>query len=93
MKPGVTTPFPLATLVAVEKSERLSDDMAAKPSSSRNEQSLRSRLPLTTSELIVVFSIFSMFTVALLCIYFTMPSVDHKLLKLPRTVAELRTLT
>lgn len=101
MKPGAASPFPLATLVAVEKSEKSGEDMA-KPSPSRDEQlqdrgdqglTFMSRLPLTTFELIVVLSIFVMFSIALLCIYITMPSVDHKLLKLPRTVSELRTLT
>lgn len=101
MKPGAASPFPLATLVSVQKSGIPMDDMA-KPSPSRDEQILRnggeglrrvSRLPLSTFELIVVLGIFGMFSIALLCIYITMPSVDHKLLKLPRTVSELRILT
>lgn len=101
MKPATASPFPLATLVAVQKSGIPMDDMA-KPSPTRDEQILRnggeslrriSRLPLSTFELIVVLGIFGMFSIALLCIYITMPSVDHKLLKLPRTVSELRILT
>lgn len=104
MKPGATSPFPLAALVTMQKGA-ISTEVTTKLNSSQDEQlppnqergseGLRrtARLPLTTSELIVVLNIFGMFSIALLCIYITMPSVDHKLLKLPRTVAELRTLT
>ncbi|XP_073390020.1 uncharacterized membrane protein At4g09580 isoform X2 [Physcomitrium patens] len=75
----------------------------AKPGSSGDEQlpsneergceGIRSRLPLTTLELFFVSVIFGMFSITLLCIYITMPSVDQKFLKIPRTVEELRTLT
>lgn len=104
MKPGAASPFPLAALVTMQKGA-ISTEEIAKLDSRENEQlppnqerkgeGLRRmpRLPLTTSELIVVLCIFGMFSIALLCIYITMPSVDHKLLKLPRTVSELRTLT
>ncbi|KAG0557148.1 hypothetical protein KC19_11G105900 [Ceratodon purpureus] len=104
MKPGAASPFPLAALVTVQRGAISAEEMAMLDSGEdeqlplnqeRKGEGLRRmpRLPLTTSELIIVVSIFVMFSTALLCIYITMPSVDHKLLKLPRTVSELRILT
>lgn len=52
-----------------------------------------SELPLTMFETIVALCIFGTFAIALLGIYLSMPRIDHNLLKLPRTVSELRILT
>ena len=105
MKPGAASPYPGAALVTMQKNAIPTEEMAKSypsqdeqlpPNQGRGGEGLRRmarRLPLTTSELIIVIGIFGMFSIALLCIYTTMPSVDHKQLKLPRTVSELRALT
>lgn len=109
MKPGAANPFPLNALLNFQTgamSEGMAE-LSVKPegehehlttqsgggSSLHNEGARERRLPLTSFELGVVISIFAMFIIALFSIYFTMPTVNHSLLKLPRTVAELRLLT
>lgn len=104
MEPRTISPFPLAALVTMEKAT-VPTDVMKKPSTtgeellppnqgiSNGDSRRTSQLPLTTFETSVVLGIFGMFTIALLCVYVTMPSVDPSFLKLPRTVAELRTLT
>ncbi|XP_058091266.1 uncharacterized membrane protein At4g09580-like [Magnolia sinica] len=60
-----------------------------KPSSSK----FQGRFPLTRWELTGVLSIFFLFLIGLFCIYITMPSAEYiKIIRLPRTVADLRIL-
>ena len=50
------------------------------------------RFPLTRWEFAAFVGVFLLFASGLFCIYLTMPPADYGKLKLPRTIAELRTL-
>lgn len=54
---------------------------------------LEGRFPLTQWEVAAAMSVFLIFSVGLICIYSTMPRADYeKILRLPRTISDLRTL-
>lgn len=50
------------------------------------------RFPLTRWELAAFLGVFLLFLSGLFCIYLTMPPADYAKLKLPRTIADLRSL-
>eukprot|EP01018_Ginkgo_biloba_P035889 Gb_09228 [translate_table: standard] len=50
------------------------------------------RFPLTQWELVAALSIFSVFSIGLLCIYLTMPAAEYQFLNFPRTVEDLQIL-
>lgn len=50
------------------------------------------KFPLTRWEFAAALSVFFIFCIGLFCIYLTMPSAEYGLLKLPRTLSDLRML-
>ncbi|GLJ49036.1 hypothetical protein SUGI_1034470 [Cryptomeria japonica] len=50
------------------------------------------RFPVMNFELAAAVSIFSVFSLGLLCIYLTMPASDYQLLKLPHSIEDLQIL-
>lgn len=60
---------------------------------SPSEKKLRmERFPLSRWEFAAALGVFLIFSTGLLCIYLTMPAADYEMLKLPRTLADLRLL-
>lgn len=53
---------------------------------------LRSKFPLSRWELGAIISIFALFSVALLLIYFTMPDLDRDILKIPKNLSDLQVM-
>lgn len=51
-----------------------------------------SRYPLTRWELAAALSIFLLFSSGLICVYFTMPEAEFRVLRLPRSISDLRIL-
>lgn len=50
------------------------------------------RFPLSRWELAAALGVFLVFSTGLLCIYLTMPAAEYGMLKLPRTLSDLRSL-
>ncbi|KAK4490071.1 hypothetical protein RD792_000725 [Penstemon davidsonii] len=50
------------------------------------------RFPLSKWEFAAALGVFLVFSTGLLCIYLTMPAAEYEMLKLPRTLADLRLL-
>lgn len=50
------------------------------------------RFPLSRCEFAAALGTFLLFSTGLLCIYLTMPAAEYEMLKLPRTLGDLRLL-
>ena len=50
------------------------------------------RFPLSHWEIVILFFVFALFSVALLSIFWTMPQLDTSVLVFPRNLVELRVL-
>lgn len=68
------------------------DEESALSSSPQRKWKPDNSFPLSQSELAAIVMIFTVFCVALLSIYWTMPDLDSDKLKVPRTLAEVRVL-
>ncbi|EPS62663.1 hypothetical protein M569_12129, partial [Genlisea aurea] len=50
------------------------------------------KISVSLQEFMVAMGIFLVFSIALLCIYITMPTAEYEMLKLPRSLSDLRSL-
>ncbi|XP_047982335.1 uncharacterized membrane protein At4g09580-like [Salvia hispanica] len=64
-----------------------------KNADSPSEKKLKAdRFPLSRWEFAAALGVFLVFSTGLVCIYLTMPAAEYELLKLPRTLSDLRSL-
>eukprot|EP01018_Ginkgo_biloba_P013107 Gb_10117 [translate_table: standard] len=92
--PSVLT-MPASRILTIDNA-RQKDEESAKVTSPTNEKShngkAEGRFPLTQWEFVAALSIFMLFSIGLLSIYLTMPAAEYEILKLPRSIADLRIL-
>ncbi|KAL8059839.1 hypothetical protein ABFX02_03G113000 [Erythranthe guttata] len=81
------------TLVVETGGGRLLDrDEEKNGGSSDGKKYKAEKFPLSRWEFIAALGVFLLFSSGLLCIYLTMPASEYEMLKLPRTLADLRLL-
>ncbi|KAL0282815.1 UNVERIFIED_CONTAM: putative membrane protein [Sesamum angustifolium] len=79
--------------LVVETGGWLLDRDEEKNVESPSEKKLKAeKFPLSPWEFTVALGVFLVFSTGLLCIYLTMPAAEYAMLKLPRTLADLRLL-
>lgn len=79
--------------VVVEAGSWVSDRDEEKNADSPSEKKLKAdRFPLSRWEFAAALGVFLLFSTGLMCIYLTMPAAEYELLKLPRTLSDLRSL-
>ncbi|KAL1561333.1 hypothetical protein AAHA92_04051 [Salvia divinorum] len=79
--------------VVVEAGSWALDRDEEKNSDSPSEKKLKAdRFPLSRWEFAAALGVFLVFSTGLMCIYLTMPAAEYELLKLPRTLSDLRSL-
>lgn len=79
--------------VVVETGGWLSDvDAEKNDESPSGKKSKPERFPLSRCEFAAALGVFLVFSTGLLWIYLTMPAAEYEMLKLPRTLGDLRLL-
>ncbi|XP_011074934.1 uncharacterized membrane protein At4g09580 isoform X2 [Sesamum indicum] len=79
--------------LVVETGGWLLDRDEEKNAESPSEKKLKAeKFPLSPWEFTAALGVFLVFSTGLLCIYLTMPAAEYAMLKLPRTLADLRLL-
>lgn len=72
---------------------RLLDEDREKYADSPTDKKYRAeKSPLSRWEFVAALGLFLVFSSGLLCVYLTMPAAEYEMLKLPRTLADLRLL-
>lgn len=70
----------------------LDKDEEKNSESPSGKKSKADRFPFSRWEFAAALGVFLVFSTGLICIYFTMPAAEYEMLKLPRTLADLRLL-
>lgn len=81
------------SLVAEAGGGRLLDMDEEKNGESPNGKKYKAdKFPVSRWEIMAALGVFLLFASGLLCVYLTMPAAEYEMLKLPRTLADLRLL-
>ncbi|XP_073059639.1 uncharacterized membrane protein At4g09580-like [Primulina eburnea] len=79
--------------LVVDTGVRILDvDEGKNPESPTGKNFKADKFPLSRWESAVALGVFLLFSIGLMCLYLTMPAAEYEMLKLPRTLADLRLL-
>lgn len=90
--PSISMAAPRSLYVETGGGRLLDEDREKYADSPTDKKYRAEKSPLSRWEFVAALGLFLVFSSGLLCVYLTMPAAEYEMLKLPRTLADLRLL-